>query len=75
MIMTTQTIIGTLSMLKQRIPSASDTINEAIQLIRSNQLFAAMGYVDSLILQEMAESTKENVLLIQKAIMALWSES
>lgn len=75
MIMTTQTIIGTLSMLRQRIPDADGALDEAIAHIANGEHLGAIGCLDSLISHNMASTTSECVALMRVAVAQAWGES
>lgn len=74
MIMTTQTIIGSLTMLQQRVPSAKSTLCEAITHIQSGEHLLAIGCVDSLMQHNLPHSASECVSLVRSAIVAQWGE-
>lgn len=66
---TSQTIIGALSALQIRVPSASAAISEAIQHVKGGLPFSAIGCVDSLLLHDLPPTTQESALLIHRLLI------
>lgn len=71
MIISTQTIIGSLSMLQQRVPDASGALTDAIDYVKNGEFVSAIGCVNSLTAHSMSAPTSECIALLRSALVGL----